>query len=164
MPLSCCRAIPPPSSSSWRVTWYTTKTGIKSLPRPLVDIKLAMSYGSESLRHLLARNQPIHRKGRFLFFVSSIFPAFGGNVITHLSHSHHTLALFLKLTLLGGAFFCLLLFLSHVLPKPEFKRTECHFALRWIRRFSAASLWALLTVLLLNRPSCRPPAGFGGGI
>ena len=125
----------------------------------LDDIKLAMSYGSESLRHLLARNQPIHRKGPVLSFVSSIFPAFGGNVITHLSHSHHTLALFLKLTLLGGAFFCLLLFLSHVLPKPEFKRTECHFALRWIRRFSAASLWALLTVLALEPTLLQTPRG-----
>ena len=105
MPLSCCRAIPPPSSSSWRVTRYTTKTGDKiAAEAALEDIKLAMSYGSESLRHLLARNQPIHRKGPVLSFVSSIFPAFGGNAITHLSHSHHTLALFLKLTLLGGFF------------------------------------------------------------
>jgi hypothetical protein len=116
----------------------------------LEDIKLAMSYGSESLRHLLARNQPIHRKGPVLAFVSSVFPLFGGNVITHLSHSHHSLALFLKLTLLGAAFFCLLLFVSQVLPKPEYKRTECHFALRWTRRFSAASLWGLLTILALE--------------
>ena len=35
MPLPCSREIPPPSSSSWRVTRYTTKTGTKSLPRPL---------------------------------------------------------------------------------------------------------------------------------
>ena len=83
----------------------------------LEDIKLAMSYGSESLRHLLARNQPIHRKGG-LSFLSSIFPAFGGKVITHLSHSHHTLALFLKLTLLG-AFFCLLLFFLMFCPNPN---------------------------------------------
>jgi len=125
----------------------------------LEDIKLAMSYGSESLRHLLARNQPIHRKGPVLAFVSSIFPLFGGNVITHLSHSHHSLALFLKLTLLGAAFFSLLLFVSHVLPKPEYKRTECHFALRWTRRFSAASLWGLLTILALEPTLLQTPRG-----
>jgi hypothetical protein len=125
----------------------------------LEDIKLAMSYGSESLRHLLARNQPIHRKGPVLAFVSSVFPLFGGNVITHLSHSHHSLALFLKLTLLGAAFFCLLLFVSQVLPKPEYKRTECHFALRWTRRFSAASLWGLLTILALEPTLLQTPRG-----
>ena len=40
----------------------------------LEDIKLAMSYGSESLRHLLARNQPIHRKGRFSLSCLRSFP------------------------------------------------------------------------------------------
>jgi len=125
----------------------------------LEDIKLAMSYGSESLRHLLARNQPIHRKGPVLAFVSPVFPLLGGKVITHLSHSHHSLALFLKLTFLGTAFFSLLLFLSHVLPKPEFKRTECHFGLRWIRRFSAASLWGLLTILVLEPTLLQTPRG-----
>jgi hypothetical protein len=125
----------------------------------LEDIKLAMSYGSESLRHLLARNQPIHRKGPVLAFVSTVFPLFGGNVITHLSHSHHTFALFLKLTLLGAAFFSLLLFLSQVLPKPKYKRTECHFMLRWTRRFSAASLWGLLTILALEPTLLQTPRG-----
>ena len=125
----------------------------------LDDIKLAMSYGSESLKHLLARNQPIHRKGPVLAFVSSVFPLVGGNVITHLSHSHHSFALFLKLTLLGAAFFSILLFLSHILPKPKYKRSECHFLLRWIRRSSAALLWGALTILALEPTLLQTPRG-----
>jgi hypothetical protein len=139
---------------------YIKKDGDKiAAETALDDIKLAMSYGSESLRHLLARNQPIHRKGPVLDSVSWIFPLFGGNIITHLSHSHHSFALFLKLTLLGAAFFSILLFLSNILPKPQYKRTECHFLLRWIRRSSAAFLWASLTILVLEPTLLQTPRG-----
>ena len=93
----------------------------------LQDVKLAMSYGSEARKHLLARNQPIHRKGPVLSMVASVFHLFGGDVLTHLSHTNRSLALFLKMTLLGLAFFCLILFLSQVLPKPRYKRAESHF-------------------------------------
>jgi hypothetical protein len=125
----------------------------------LQDVKLAMSFGSESLKHLLARNQPIYRKGPVLSLVSSVFPLFGGDVLTRLSHSNRSLALFLKMTLLGSAFFCLLLFLSQVLPKPEYRRTESHFMLRWTRRFSVATLWCLLTILALEPTLLQTPRG-----
>ena len=125
----------------------------------LQDVKLAMSYGSESLKHLLARNQPIHRKGPVLSMVSSAFPLFGGDVLTSLSHSNRSLALFLKMTLLGSAFFCLLLFLSQVLPKPEYRRAESHFTLRWTRRFSVATLWGLLSILALEPSLLQTPRG-----
>jgi len=125
----------------------------------LQDVKLAMSYGSEALKHLLARNQPIHRKGPVLSMVASVFPLFGGDVLTHLSHTNRSLALFLKMTLLGLAFFCLILFLSQVLPKPKYKRAESHFMLRWTRRFSVATLWGLLTILALEPTLLQTPRG-----
>jgi len=65
----------------------------------------------------------------------------------------------MKMTLLGSAFFCLLLFLSQVLPKPEYKRTESHFMLRWTRRFSVATLWCLLTILALEPTLLQTPRG-----
>ena len=125
----------------------------------LQDVKLAMSYGSESLKHLLERNQPIHEKGPVLSMVSSVFPLFGGDVLTHLSHTNRSLALFLKMTLVGSAFFFLLLFLSQALPKPKYKRTESHFMLRWTRRFSVATLWCLLAILMLEPTLLQTPRG-----
>ena len=116
----------------------------------LQDVKLAMSYGSEALNHLLERNEPIHRKGPVLRMVSSAFPLFGGNVLTNLSHTHRSLALFLKMSLIGLAFFFLLLFLAKVLPKPVHIRSESNFTLRWIRRFTVSALWCLLSILSLE--------------
>jgi hypothetical protein len=125
----------------------------------LQDVKLAMSYGSESLKYLLARNQPIHRKGSVLTMVSSVFPLFGGDVLTHLSHTNRSLTLFLKMSLLGSTFFCVILFLSQALPKPRYKRTESHFMLRWTRRFSVATLWCLLSILALEPTLLQTPRG-----
>lgn len=125
----------------------------------LRDVKLAMSYGSESLKHLLARNQPIHDKGPVLGMLSSVFSWFGGDVLTHLSHTNRSLALFLKMTLIGSAFFLLLLFLSQALPKPKYKRTESHFMLRWTRRFSVATLWCLLVIMVLEPTLLQTPRG-----
>ena len=123
----------------------------------LADVKLAMGYGSGALKHLLVRKKPIHHKGAVLKLASRVFPHIGGNVLTTLSHTSRSLALFLKLTLLGSAFFALIIFLAKVVPPPEFKRAEGHFLLRWIRRFLLATLCGLITVLALEPTLLQTP-------
>ena len=121
----------------------------------LEDIKLSMEHGGDSLKHLLALNKPIHKKGILLEFVSSLLP----NPLTHLSHSSRSFALFLKITLLVLSFFALVLFLAKVIPQPEYQRAESYFLLRWIRRFSISLLCGLITVLALEPSLLQTPRG-----
>lgn len=80
-------------------------------------------------------------------------------MLTTIAHTNRDIAIALKIILLISAFFSLLLFISKTLPIPSFQRSQSHFALRWIRRFSAATLFALLGVLALEPTLLQTPRG-----
>ena len=130
-----------------------------AVERALDDLKLAMIYGKGSLDHLLARNKPVHENGFVVNLAKPLFPMLGGGLLTSLSHKHRDLSISLKIILLLGSFFCLILFISKTLPKPSFQRSSSHFALRWTRRFSASTLFALLGVLALEPSLLQTPRG-----
>jgi preprotein translocase subunit SecG len=125
----------------------------------LEDIKLAMFYGKGALDHLLERNRPIYEPGLAVRLVEPAFPIFGGQLLTGLSHRHFDLSISLKIILLIAAFFCLLLFIAKTVPRPDYQRSQSHFALRWTRRFSASALFALLGVLALEPTLLQTPRG-----
>ena len=130
-----------------------------AVERALDDLKLAMIYGKGSLDHLLARNKPVHENGFVVNLAKPLFPMLGGGLLTSLSHKHRDLSISLKIILLLCSFFCLILFISKTLPKPSFQRSSSHFALRWTRRFSASTLFALLGVLALEPSLLQTPRG-----
>ena len=125
----------------------------------LEDLRTAMFYGKGSLQHLLAQNKPIHEDGILESTVSPIFPIFGGFLITYLSHSNPDFAISIKIMLIVGSFFFLLLFLSNILPRPDYLRANSHFFLRWARRFSVSMVWGLLTILALEPSLLQTPRG-----
>jgi hypothetical protein len=125
----------------------------------LDDLKLAMSYGKGALDHLLERNKPIHQDGIMVDLVKPLFPVLGGGLLTTLSHTNFDISISLKISLLILSFFTLLLFISKTLPKPEFQRSNSHFALRLSRRFSASTLFALLSILALEPSLLQTPRG-----
>ncbi|MGA1116117.1 MAG: hypothetical protein ACO3UY_06520 [Opitutales bacterium] len=130
-----------------------------AVEQALEDLKLAMSYGKGSLDHLLDRNKPVHQDGFVVNLSKPLFPFLGGGLLTTIAHTNRDIAISLKILLLISAFFCLLLFISKTLPTPSFQRSHSHFALRWIRRFSAATLFALLGVLALEPTLLQTPRG-----
>ena len=130
-----------------------------AVEQALDDIKLAMSYGKGSLDHLLDRNKPIHKDGWVVNLSKPIFPLVGGGLLTPIAHQHRDVSITLKILLLIASFFCFLLFISKTMPIPSFKRSQSHYALRWTRRFSAATLFALLGVLALEPTLLQTPRG-----
>ena len=130
-----------------------------AVDRALDDIKLAMTYGKGSLDHLLARNKPIHQNGFAVNLAKPLFPFLGGGLLTTLSHKHRDLSISLKIVLLISSFFFLFLFISKTLPRPSFQRSQSHYGLRWTRRFSASTLFALLGVLALEPSLLQTPRG-----
>ena len=130
-----------------------------AVERALDDLKLAMTYGKGALDHLLDRNKPVHQDGFAVNLAKPMFPLFGGGVLTDLSHKHRDLSISLKILLLISSFFCLLLFISKTLPKPSFQRSQSHYSLRWTRRLSASTLFALLSVLALEPSLLQTPRG-----
>jgi preprotein translocase subunit SecG len=125
----------------------------------LRDLKIAMSYGQGSVQHLLKLNKPIHDEGPFESLVAPVFPLLGGDLLTHLSHSHRDFALFLKNFLIISSFFFVILFFAKILPKPTYQRSESHFFLRWSRRVSGAALLGLLSILFLEPTLLQSPRG-----
>ncbi len=125
----------------------------------LQDIKIAMSHGKGALDHLLVRNRPIYQSGLAVSLAEPLFPFLGGGLLTSLSHRHRDLAVFLKIILLVSSFTCFILFISKTIPRPGFQRSNSHYALRYTRRFSAASLFALLGVLALEPTLLQTPRG-----
>tara|TARA_B100001057_G_scaffold346436_1_gene347743 strand:- start:2060 stop:4360 length:2301 start_codon:yes stop_codon:yes gene_type:complete len=125
----------------------------------LRDLKIAMSYGQGSVQHLLKLNKPIHDEGPFESIVAPVFPLLGGDLLTHLSHSHRDFALFLKNFLIISSFFFVILFFAKILPKPTYQRSESHFFLRWSRRVSGAALLGLLSILFLEPTLLQSPRG-----
>ncbi|MEK9773609.1 MAG: hypothetical protein VW576_08585, partial [Opitutae bacterium] len=130
-----------------------------AVERALDDLKLAMTYGKGSLDHLLERNKPVHQDGFAVNLAKPMFPLFGGALLTNLSYKHRDLSITLKILLLISSFFCLLLFISKTLPRPSFQRSQSHYALRWTRRLSASTLFALLGVLALEPSLLQTPRG-----
>jgi len=125
----------------------------------LEDIELAMGYGKGALDHLLQRNRPIHKEGVFLSSINPAFSLLGGSILTVLSHQARDFAILLKILLIISSFFCFLLFLSKSLPRPSFQRSSSHYALRWLRRLSIASLFGLLSILFLEPSLLQTPRG-----
>ena len=125
----------------------------------LRDLKTAMSYGQGAIQHLLELNRPIHDDGPLESLVAQVFPILGGNVLTHLSHSHRDFAIFLKNFLIISSFFFFILFIAKILPKPNNQRSESHFFLRWSRRVSGAALLGLLSILILEPTLLQSPRG-----
>ena len=79
--------------------------------------------------------------------------------MTALSHQARDFAILFKILLIISSFFCFLLFLSKSLPRPSFQRSSSHYALRWLRRFSIASLFGLLSILFLEPSLLQTPRG-----
>ena len=125
----------------------------------LQDLHTAMFHGKGALQHLLEQNKPIHRDGFMESAVAPVFPVFGGFLLTYLSHEHRDLAILLKIILIVGCFFFLLLFLSNVLPRPSYLRANSHFFLRWARRLSVSIVWGLLSILVIEPTLLQTPRG-----
>jgi len=125
----------------------------------LRDLKIAMSYGQDSIKHLLKLNKPIHDDGPLESLVGPVFPLLGGDFLTRLSHSHRDFALFLKNILIISSFFFVILFFAKILPKPTYQRSESHFFLCWSRRVSGAALLGLLSILFLEPTLLQSPRG-----
>ena len=125
----------------------------------LEDISYAMSFGSGALKHLIARGKPINDKGFVSSLVSPFFPLFGGQVLTHLSHSYRGSALFLKISLIVGSLLVILFFIANILPKPAHHRSKSFFLIRWIAKFSGAIFVALIVLLSLEPNLLQTPRG-----
>ena len=125
----------------------------------LDDISLAMSYGDKSLKHLIENKQPINEKGLVESFVKPLFPIFGGKILTFLSHSYPGSALFLKVILLICSMLLLFVFISSILPKPAYQRSNSHFFLRWTAKFSSAAFVALIIAISLEPNLLQTPRG-----
>ena len=125
----------------------------------LEDIANAMNYGSGSLNHLIARGTPINDKSFLSSLVNPIFPLIGGNMLTHLSHSYRTSALFLKIIFLVFSLLACFFFVASVLPKPSHHRSNSHFFLQWTVKLSGSVLLALLVVLSLEPNLLQTPRG-----
>jgi hypothetical protein len=118
-----------------------------------------MSFGSGALKHLIARGKPINDKGFVSSLVSPFFPLFGGQVLTHLSHSYRGSALFLKISLIVGSLLVILFFIANILPKPAHHRSKSFFLIRWIAKFSGAIFVALIVLLSLEPNLLQTPRG-----
>ena len=125
----------------------------------LKDIRVAMSYGKDSLIHLLEQGKPIYEDGTLLGMVSPVFSLLGGDILTYFSHSYQKFAIFLKITLMMGFFLCIFLFIGNMVPKPNFKRTSGNLSLRWAVRFSGAALVALMSILVIEPTLLQSPRG-----
>lgn len=125
----------------------------------LEDISHAMSFGSDSLTHLISRSKPINEKGFLSSMVSPLFPLFGGKVLTFLSHSYRGSALFIKIFLLVASLLVFFFFIANILPKPAHHRSKSHFFLRWIVKLSGAIFVALIIVLSLEPNLLQTPRG-----
>ena len=125
----------------------------------LQDLHTAMFHGKGALQHLLEQNKPIHKDGFMESAVSPVFPVVGGFLLTYLSHEHRDSAILLKIILIVGCFFFLLLFLSNVLPRPSYLRANSHFFLRWARRLSVSIVWGLLSILVIEPTLLQTPRG-----
>ncbi|MAK45876.1 MAG: hypothetical protein CMI24_01230 [Opitutae bacterium] len=116
----------------------------------LRDVRSAMYHGEGALLHLLEQNKPIHEDGFIKSLTAPVFPILGGGLLTYFSHQYRDLALSIKIFLIVSCFFFLLLFLSKILPRPSYLRSNSHFFLRWGRRVSVAMVWGLLSILILE--------------
>ena len=125
----------------------------------LQDLKVAMSHGEGAVKHLLVQNKPIHKVGKFNSFIASLFPLFGGEALTFLSHRHRDLAILLKIVFITAGFFFLLIFIARLIPKPAYQRSESLLFLRWTGRFSGALLLSLVSILLLEPSLLQTPRG-----
>ena len=54
--------------------------------------------------------------------MAQVFPILGGNVLTHLSHSHRDFSIFLK-NADYFLFFFFILFIAKILPKPNYRES-----------------------------------------
>ena len=125
----------------------------------LEDISKAMTYGEDSLNHLISRGSPINKRSLLSSLVNPIFPFVGGKVLTFLSHSYRGTALFLKIIFMVICFLFFLLFVSNILPKPSYHRSKSHFLLRCTVKISSAFLFALIVVLSLEPNLLQTPRG-----
>ena len=125
----------------------------------LDDIRLAMSYGKGSLKHLLDQGKPIHEDGPFLSSIGTLFPALGGGLLTYLAHTQVDLSLILKMVLICAFFYFFIIFIGGILPKPSYKRARGNLFLRWVVQLSGASLLVLLSILAIEPTLLQSPRG-----
>ena len=95
----------------------------------LRDVRSAMYHGEGALLHLLEQNKPIHEDGFIKVLQHLYFPSWGRTVDLFFP-SISRLALSIKIFLIVSCFFFLLLFLSKILPRPSYLRSNSHFFLR----------------------------------
>jgi len=138
---------------------FTKDGDTEAAEEALSDIEIAMSYGKGALDHLLKRNRPIYEEGLILDALAPAFSLFGGSLLTSLSHQARDFAIIIKILLIISSFFCFLLFFSKALPRPSFQRSSSHYALRWSRRLSIATLLGLLSILCLEPSLLQTPRG-----